>query len=101
MYNMNEEASCQLSYIKPRQLSCGCCIVYEIVNFLSSLFTLLLLLSFFLYLKSVPIHVIVHVYIPAVSLCVQQYMLQSVQFLGEKIRAVPTYARVLMRFKVN
>ena len=37
-------------------------IIYEIiVNFFSSLFTLLLLLSFFLYLKSVPIHVIVHV----------------------------------------
>ena len=33
----------------------------NIVNFLSSLFTLLLL-SFFLYLKSVPIYVIVHVY---------------------------------------
>ena len=40
-------------------------IIYEIVNF--SFFTLysLLLLSFFLYLKSVPIYVIVHVlYIP-------------------------------------
>ena len=37
-------------------------IIYEIVNFLSSLFTLLLLLSFFLYLKSVPIYVIVHVH---------------------------------------
>ena len=38
-------------------------IIYEIVNF--SFFTLysLLLLSFFLYLKSVPIYVIVHVYI--------------------------------------
>ena len=37
-------------------------IIYEIVNF--SFFTLysLLLLSFFLYLKSVPIYVIVHVY---------------------------------------
>ena len=37
-------------------------IIYEIVNF--SFFALysLLLLSFFLYLKSVPIHVIVHVY---------------------------------------
>ena len=36
-------------------------IIYEIVNF--SFFTLysLLLLSFFLYLKSVPIYVIVHV----------------------------------------
>ena len=38
-------------------------IIYEIVNF--SFFTLysLLLLSFFLYLKSVPIYVIVHVHI--------------------------------------
>ena len=38
-------------------------IIYEIVNF--SFFALysLLLLSFFLYLKSVPIYVIVHVYI--------------------------------------
>ena len=37
-------------------------VIYEIVNF--SFFTLysLLLLSFFLYLKSVPIYVIVHVY---------------------------------------
>ena len=37
-------------------------IIYEIVNF--SFFTLysLLLLSFFLYLKSVPIYVIVHVH---------------------------------------
>ena len=37
-------------------------IIYEIMNF--SFFTLysLLLLSFFLYLKSVPIYVIVHVY---------------------------------------
>ena len=33
-------------------------IIYEIVNFLYSLFTLC---YFFLYLKSVPIHVIVHV----------------------------------------
>ena len=39
-------------------------IIYEIVNF--SFFALysLLLLSFFLYLKSVPIYVIVHVQIP-------------------------------------
>ena len=39
-------------------------IIYEIVNF--SFFTLysLLLLSFFLYLKSVPIYVIVHVHNP-------------------------------------
>ena len=38
-------------------------IIYEIVNF--SFFTLysLLLLSFFLYLKSVPIYVIVHVHV--------------------------------------
>ena len=38
-------------------------IIYEIVNF--SFFTLysLLLLSFFLYLKSVPIYVIVHVHL--------------------------------------
>ena len=37
-------------------------VIYEIVNFLSSLFTLCyILLSFFLYLKSVPIYVIVHV----------------------------------------
>ena len=38
-----------------------CLIIYEIVNF--SFFALysLLLLSFFLYLKSVPIYVIVHV----------------------------------------
>ena len=35
-------------------------IIYEIVNFLLALYSLLLL-SFFLYLKSVPIHVIVHV----------------------------------------
>ena len=34
-------------------------IIYEIVNFLSSLFTLC---YFFLYLKNVPIHVIVHVH---------------------------------------
>ena len=39
-------------------------IIYEIVNF--SFFALysLLLLSFFLYLKSVPIYVIIHVYTP-------------------------------------
>ena len=44
-------------------------IIYEIVNF--SFFTLysLLLLSFFLYLKSVPIYVIVHV----VLLCITCY----------------------------
>ena len=42
-------------------------IIYEIVNF--SFFTLysLLLLSFFLYLKSVPIYVIVHVLVEDVS----------------------------------
>ena len=38
-------------------------IIYGVVGFLSSLFTLCyILLSFFLYLKSVPIYVIVHVY---------------------------------------
>ena len=44
-------------------------IIYEIVNF--SFFTLysLLLLSFFLYLKSVPIYVIVHVHT-----CAYMYM---------------------------
>ena len=36
-------------------------IIYEIVNFLSSFFTLCyFFLSFFLYLKSVPIHVIAY-----------------------------------------
>ena len=42
-------------------------IIYEIVNF--SFFTLysLLLLSFFLYLKSVPIYVIVHIHVDAVQ----------------------------------
>ena len=41
-------------------------IIYEIVN--SSFFALysLLLLSFFLYLKSVPIYVIVHVHVHAI-----------------------------------
>ena len=45
-------------------------IVYEIVNF--SFFALysLLLLSFFLYLKSVPIHVIVHVQCTCMCMCV-------------------------------
>ena len=44
-------------------------IIYEIVNF--SFFALysLLLLSFFLYLKSVPIYVIVHVHFTDMSLC--------------------------------
>ena len=48
-------------------------IIYEIVNF--SFFTLysLLLLSFFLYLKSVPIYVIVHVH---VHIHVHAYMLR-------------------------
>ena len=46
-------------FSKPLRLLCSL-IIYEIVNF--SFFTLysLLLLSFFLYLKSVPIYVIVH-----------------------------------------
>ena len=37
-------------------------IIYEIVNFSFLALYFLLLLSFFLYLKSVPIYVIVHVY---------------------------------------
>ena len=57
-------------------------IIYEIVNF--SFFTLysLLLLSFFLYLKSVPIYVIVHV----------QYMSQT---LSAKV--ADTYMLYLLR----
>ena len=49
-----------MTYIEPLRLLYSL-IIYEIVNF--SFFTLysLLLLSFFLYLKSVPIYVIVHV----------------------------------------
>ena len=49
-------------------------IIYEIVNF--SFFTLysLLLLSFFLYLKSVPIYVIVHVYTKHLYMCATWYM---------------------------
>ena len=49
-------------------------IIYEIVNF--SFFTLysLLLLSFFLYLKSVPIYVIVHVHICiCICICICMY----------------------------
>ena len=48
-------------FSKPLRLLCSL-IIYEIVNF--SFFALysLLLLSFFLYLKSVPIYVIVHVF---------------------------------------
>ena len=44
-------------------------IIYEIVNF--SFFALysLLLLSFFLYLKSVPIYVIVHVHVHVCNYC--------------------------------
>ena len=51
-------------FSKPLRLLYTCSlIIYEIVNF--SFFALysLLLLSFFLYLKSVPIYVIVHVHI--------------------------------------
>ena len=47
-------------FSKPLRLLDGL-IIYEIVNFLSSLFTLCyVLLSFFLYLKCVPTHEIVH-----------------------------------------
>ena len=47
-----------ISFSKPlRLLYSLIIIIYEIVNFLSSLFTLC---YFFLYLKSVPIYVIVH-----------------------------------------
>ena len=38
-------------------------IIYEIVNFYFFALYSLLLLSFFLYLKSVPIYVIVHVHV--------------------------------------
>ena len=49
-------------FSKPLRLLYSLIIIYEIVNF--SFFALysLLLLSFFLYLKSVPIYVIVHVH---------------------------------------
>ena len=50
-----------ISFSKPLRLLYSL-IIYEIVNFLFSLFTLC---YFFLYLKSVPIHVIVHVYVYA------------------------------------
>ena len=52
-----------INFSKPLRLLYSLIIIYEIVNF--SFFALysLLLLSFFLYLKSVPIYVIVHVQI--------------------------------------
>ena len=59
---MKEKAGvikCTCTHVQPLRLLYSL-IIYEIVNF--SFFTLysLLLLSFFLYLKSVPIYVIVH-----------------------------------------
>ena len=56
-------------------------IIYEIVNF--SFFTLysLLLLSFFLYLKSVPIYVIVH---GMKCRCIIMYMYKMPLYLGSQ-----------------
>ena len=55
-------------------------IIYEIVNF--SFFTLysLLLLSFFLYLKSVPIYVIVHVHSHDISMraCIHKTLIKKI-----------------------
>ena len=63
-------------------------VIYEIVNFLSSLFTLcyFFLSFFFLYLKSVPtctcIYVIVHVHVHVVTVCtVVQYPMFNVRCL--------------------
>ena len=57
-------------------------IIYEIVNFLSSLFNSLLLLSFFLYLKSVPIHMIVHVHVCILCIVDVHVFLGKVTALG-------------------
>ena len=59
-------------------------IIYEIVNF--SFFALysLLLLSFFLYLKSVPIYVIVHVYcIWDIFICITAYLMYMYTILSQ------------------
>ena len=64
-------------------------IIYEIVNF--SFFALysLLLLSFFLYLKSVPIYVIVHVHGPRPSLRAKESCItgDSLSIISENIFA--------------
>ena len=67
-YNYDGSTYMFIYFSKPLRLLYSL-IIYEIVNF--SFFALysLLLLSFFLYLKSVPIHVIVHVYITYVRTC--------------------------------
>ena len=60
-------------------------IIYEIVNF--SFFALysLLLLSFFLYLKSVPIYVIVHVHVQHAHCEIVSFVLHYVQVLPQFI----------------
>ena len=69
------------SFSKPLRLLYSLIIIYEIVNF--SFFTLysLLLLSFFLYLKSVPIYVIVHVLCRCINIVIHdvQYTVPPLQ----------------------
>ena len=73
-------------------------IIYEIVNF--SFFTLysLLLLSFFLYLKSVPIYVIVHVLTAPLDIVKYMYLLAKIFRTAAGTRSIDIVGEPIVRY---